>query len=159
MNLLLALLLYKNLTLGDILNLRPFLPTSTQRGLSALEAYNNADCTSEKKDVAELAERLSHKGFPFVLLRLLSMKEPSQGDIFALLRHMLPADIANSIPDPETIMNMMNIMSAMSFTDDDPAQEEDHQRASDSPNQDKKSEDCKFNEKQTSFFKKFIKDE
>lgn len=159
MNLLLALLLYKNLSLGDILNLRPFLPASTQRGLSALEAYNNAECASQKKDVTELAERLAYKGFPFVLLRLLSMKEPSQGDIFSLLKHMLPADIASNIPDPETIMNMMNIMSAMSFADDEQTQEEDRNCASDCQSQNKKSEDCKFNEKQTSFFKKFIKDE
>ncbi len=185
MNILLAFLLYKNLNFGDMVSLKPFLPVKTQRGLSALEAYNNSDCLHQCTDLAQLMQRLPNNGgFPYVLLRLLMMNGSSDSNIFDLIKQILPADIARNIPDPETIMNMMNIISAMNFSSDDDSEQDTEQRdisqndetfrdtecgcqkhfdnadaRCSSGDQDKKNERRGFDERQLSFFKKFIKDQ
>ena len=112
MNILLAFLLYRNLTASEIRRLGPFLPVQTRRGLNAMLAYDSSDLKCDSDDDPQ-----DQNSFPFLLLKLIGMQQPSQSDLFALLKAMLPKEMAANLPDPETLMNMMSILSAMDLSD------------------------------------------
>ena len=76
MNVLLAFLLYKNLSDGDIMRLRPYLPIDTRRGLAAVEAYERADPSAPLRDFDSLADSFQNNRFTFLLLKLLKEEIP-----------------------------------------------------------------------------------
>lgn len=149
LNVLLAFLLYKNLSFGDIVRLRPYLPVDTRRGLAAVEAYQNADPSPPCTDINALADSFQGSNFPFLLLKLLNMRShPAKDGLLDLIKCILPPDIASSIPDPEMLMSMMELFKSMSFDADTEPQE-------DKCEDDKKNEGG-LNDGQLSFLRKII---
>ena len=160
MNVLLAFILYKNLSFGDILRLRPYLPADTRRGLAAVEAYEKADSTPPVRDIDALAEAFEGNSFTFLLLKLLNMRNRphKDGDVFSLLKCLIPADVAANIPDPQMLMSMIELFKSMNFESESSEQGDCEETACNHPassDQNKRNEN-QLSDGQLSFLKNLI---
>ncbi|MDD6203440.1 MAG: hypothetical protein PUC05_00360 [Firmicutes bacterium] len=134
MDILLAFILYRQCSEHSpslpLSRIRPFLPPGTQRGLAAIEAYNGDVCTEppDKEELFNALECSSIGKFPLLLARMLTMGSidtSSPEGIFSVLKCLLPPEVLAGMPDPATLMTMINIMSSMDFSDDGSCDEED----------------------------------
>lgn len=134
MDILLAFILYRQCSENSLslplYRILPFLPPGTQRGLAAIEAYNGDICTEppDKEELFNALECSSIGKFPLLLARMLTMGNidtSSPEGIFSVLKCLLPPEVLAGMPDPATLMTMINIMSSMDFSDDGSCDEED----------------------------------
>ena len=134
MDILLAFILYRQCSENSLslplYRILPFLPPGTQRGLAAIEAYNGDVCTEPpyKEELFNALECSSIGKFPLLLARMLTMGSidaSSPEGIFSVLKCLLPPEVLAGMPDPATLMTMINIMSSMDFRDDGSCDEED----------------------------------